>query len=343
MNKTNNTKILLTSVGRRTYMVKWFKEALDGHGEVHVVNSNALTPAFSVADKATVTPIIYSNDYIPFLLNYCKENSINIIIPLFDIDIPVLAASKNDFEKIGCLVLIPEEEIAKTCNDKYLSYKLLNNLEIYTPRSYIALNKAINDINKTLLKFPLIVKPRWGMGSIGILEIDNIEDLKFGYNFVKNKIKNSYLKYESLANIDNSVLIQEKISGEEYGLDIINDLQGDYINVVVKKKISMRAGETDIAQIMNTNSSFLNLAQLISSHTRHPGNLDMDVIKSSEKLYVLEMNPRFGGGYPFSHMAGVNLPKAIIAWYNNMSIDKNTLTIKNHSTYMKDISLKKLN
>ncbi len=44
------------------------------------------------------------------------------------------------------------------------------------------------------------------------------------------------------------------------------------------------------------------------------GNLDCDLIVENEDIYLLEMNPRFGGGYPFMHFAGANLPLAITEW-----------------------------
>ena len=72
--------VLLTSVGRRAYMVKYFQEVLAGSGEVHVCNSDDLTVAFHYADYSVITPLIYDDNYIPFLLKYCKENHIDILI-----------------------------------------------------------------------------------------------------------------------------------------------------------------------------------------------------------------------------------------------------------------------
>ncbi len=65
--------ILLTSVGRRAYMVKYFKEVVGPEGIVHISNSSDNTVAFQYADKCTITPLIYSDEYIPFLLEYCKK------------------------------------------------------------------------------------------------------------------------------------------------------------------------------------------------------------------------------------------------------------------------------
>ena len=83
--------VLLTSVGRRAYMVKYFKKAVGETGKVHVCNSDDLTVAFHYADNSVVSPLIYDENYIPFLLDYCESNQIDIVVSLFDIDLPVLA------------------------------------------------------------------------------------------------------------------------------------------------------------------------------------------------------------------------------------------------------------
>lgn len=115
--------VLLTSVGRRAYMVKYFKDALGVDGQVHVCNSDDLTVAFHYADKAVVSPLIYSEEYIPFLLNYCKENKIGALISLFDMDLPVLAKNKQRFEEIGTSVIVSEPELIEICNDKWKTYQ----------------------------------------------------------------------------------------------------------------------------------------------------------------------------------------------------------------------------
>ena len=112
--------ILLTSAGRRTYLVEYFKEALrmaGVEGQVHTANSQEC-PAFYAADQWVETPLIYEPEYIPFLLDYCKHKQIGMVIPLFDIDVPVLAAHRNEFETIGTILVTADEDIARICNDK---------------------------------------------------------------------------------------------------------------------------------------------------------------------------------------------------------------------------------
>ena len=91
--------ILLTSAGRRGYMVNYFKKALNGTGKVHVGNCDENAVSFIYADESIVTPPIYDNNYIEFLIQYCVNKNIKIIVPLFDIDLYVLAANKDLFEK----------------------------------------------------------------------------------------------------------------------------------------------------------------------------------------------------------------------------------------------------
>lgn len=333
----NNINILLTSVGRRSYLVNYFKNALRGKGKVFVANSTAQNPSFQVADGSVVTPLIYDNSYIPFLIKYCNENNISVIISLFDIDLPILAKNKDLFIKNGINVIVSDYNVIKVCNDKFLTYKFLIKNGFNAPKTYFDINQVKNDIQSGAISYPLFVKPRWGMGSISVFEACNEEELNVFYKKVKRELQNSYLKYESAVDIENSVLIQEKLNGQEYGLDIINNLEGDYQNTIVKKKISMRSGETDCAITVN-NQSLKELGKTISKTLGHIANLDVDVFVVDDVPYVLEMNARFGGGYPFSHMAGADLPKEIIDWLEGSS-DINLLFAKPGVMCQKNINL----
>lgn len=331
--------ILLTSVGRRAYLVEWFKDALDGRGEVHVMNSSPLSPAFAVADKSTVSPLIYSEEYIPFLVDYIRENRIGALLSLFDVDIPVLSKNKAAFESEGCLPVVADLSVAEFCNDKYGSYVTLKENGISTAPTFLDPDSCERSLKDGDVAFPLVVKPRWGMGSIGVAAVNDAEELRAAYGMVKNKIESSYLRYESSADRDKCVLIQGRMDGQEYGLDIINDLDGRYRSVVVRKKIAMRAGETDVAEVIPADERFEELARRISSMSHHPGNMDVDVFEAEGELRVLEMNARFGGGYPFSHAAGVDLPGALVSWLRGEEVSDDILRPKRYGTYLKDIRI----
>ncbi len=305
--------ILLTSAGRRTYLVQYFKQALAGTGLVHASNS-VMTYTLSQADKYVITPNIYDDNYIEFLLTYCKDNQINAIISLFDIDLPVLAKNKDQFEAIGVRLIVSDFAITEICNDKWQSFNFLQRLGLKTPKTFLSLETAKKALQEQEISFPVILKPRWGMGSIGILQADNEEELNVFYKKLKKDIFNTYLRFESNADKDACVLIQEKIQGKEYGLEVLNDLEGNYVTTVAKWKVAMRAGETDVAQIVD-GAPFEHIGKLLSKELHHIANLDVDCfLTENDELYILELNCRFGGQYPFSHNAGVDFPKQIVEW-----------------------------
>lgn len=159
------------------------------------------------------------------------------------------------------------------------------------------------------------------MGSIALFKAEDESDLIFYYEKALQLISGSYSQYGMGSDESRTVLLQGSLPGAEYGLDIINDLDGNHQVTVVKKKLAMRSGETDKAITVHL-QPLEELGANIAAITRHPANMDVDVFWDGEKAYILEFNPRFGGGYPFTHAAGVNLPKAIFAWLRNKPVNK---------------------
>lgn len=328
--------ILLTSVGRRSYMVKYFKNAISNNGILHAANS-VKTYAMTIADKSVVTPLIYSENYIEFILNYCLENHIVAALSLFDIDLPILAQNKQKFTENGIKLLVSNYDFVNICNDKWLTYKFLEDNGFNTPKTFLTVNSALTAISEELISFPLIIKPRWGMGSIGIFEAYTQDELIILYNKTINSIQNSYLKYESKRTPNNFIIIQEKMFGEEYGLDIFNDLNGNFLTSIPKKKIEMRAGETDSAVIIKS-SDLSQTGKRLSEVSKHIGNMDVDCFFENGKFYIIEMNCRFGGQYPFCHLAGADFPKAIIEMLQGKKVLRKHLYARAGVVGVKDIN-----
>lgn len=328
--------ILLTSVGRRTYLVNYFKHALDGIGHVYASNS-VMTYTLTQANGYTLTPAIYDGNYISFLLGYCKEKNISAIISLFDIDLPVLAKNRELFKENGITVLVSDYKVTEICNDKWATYLYLSKLGIPQTKSFINLDEAKQALKQGDITFPLILKPRWGMGSIGIYRACNSEELDVLYKKLHSEIFDTYLRYESDADREACVIIQQKINGQEYGLEILNDLKGNYVTTFAKKKLAMRSGETDIAEIVDA-SEFVGVSTVISKDLKHIGILDVDCFRTdSGDNVVLEMNCRFGGQYPFTHIAGVDVPQQIVNWLRGQETDMRLLTPKIGTKCCKDL------
>lgn len=330
--------ILLTSAGRRTYMVDYFKRALDitGGGKVYASNS-ILTNTLLSADGYTLTPNIYDVDYIGFLIDFCESKNISAIISLFDIDLPILSKHKDEFERRGIKVIVSSYDVTQICNDKWLTYKFLSRIGLDQPHTFINLEEANKSIECGILDYPFYLKPRWGMGSIGIYRVESDDELSVLYKRLKREIFETYLKYESSIDIEACILIQEGMKGMEYGIEVLNDLNANYVKTFAKRKIAMRSGETDIAETVNS-APFEELGKLLSSNLKHVALLDVDCfVDEDDSIRVLEMNCRFGGQYPFTHNSGVNVPLQIVKWLNGDEVDSSILTQKNSIISCKEL------
>jgi len=327
--------ILLTSVGRRRYIVEYFKEALKGSGKIHVSNS-VYTMAMETADSFLITPLIYDEKYIPALLNYCADNEINAVLSLFDLDLPVLAKNRELFACQGTKVILAPEESVTLCNDKWKTSLFLIENNIATPRTYLTLENALTGLRTGEVSFPLIIKPRWGMASLGIYCAENEQELMVLYDKSKREIFSSYLQYESQQAPNDAVLIQQKLNGQEHGLDVLNDLDGTYVRTYAKKKIAMRAGETDIGETVGS-AEFEGIARVLSKKIRHEGILSVDCFVDRKGVSVTELNCRISGHYPLSHLAGVNVPKQIVEWLHHKPTNESLLQSKEGLVIAKDL------
>lgn len=326
--------ILFTCAGRRNYLINYFKAALKGQGVVMAADMQKSAPAMVDADKAFEVPGIYEPHYIDSLVELIKKENIHAVISLNDLELPILAQNKHTLEQTGAKVIVASQEIIDIAFDKWKTVQFLENSGLKSPKTFINLDNALLAIENDELHFPLVIKPRWGSASIGIDFPKDMEELKLAYQLQKKRLERTILKEASSADIDQAILIQEKIEGKEYGLDVLNDFEGNYVGTFVREKLAMRSGETDKA-ISIIDPSFETIGKTIGTHLKHLGNLDCDVLEKDGQLYVLELNPRFGGGYPFSHEAGVNTPAIYIEWL------KGNKDIQKHMKYKAGIMFSK--
>jgi carbamoyl-phosphate synthase large subunit len=172
----------------------------------------------------------------------------------------------------------------------------------------------------------VFVKPRWGTGSLGLYRADDRDRLLAAHANCVDSVAASDLATFGAHEPGREVLVQTELSGEEFGLDVINDLDGRYVTTFVKRKLRMRAGQTDRAVTVNR-PDLLAVGEAVGRAVGHPGMLDCDVIVVDDVAYVLDLNPRIGGGYPFSHRAGADYPAALLAWARRLPVDPSWLSI----------------
>ena len=326
--------ILFTCAGRRTYLLKYFRENLTTEDRIVATDMQLSAPALQAADVKIQVPAVYNPDYVDITLEICKEQKIDALISLNDLELPILAENKSRFQEIGVRVIVSDPQVIDICFDKFKTAKWTEQIGLNAPKTYVRLEDAKHALAAGEISFPLFMKPRWGSGSIGLETIDDMEELEIYYHLLMKKIKKTILATASVG--DEYIMIQEKLTGKEFGLDVMNDLDGNNVGVSVKQKLAMRAGETDKAITVDI-PEVREMGERIGRNLKHIGNLDVDIMQRANGDYcVLELNPRFGGGFPFSYEAGVNFPKAIINWLKGDVVNPIILMPKMGKTFAKN-------
>lgn len=178
-------------------------------------------------------------------------------------------------------------------SDKYLTYQFALQNGLGTPFVCLSVEEAIAKIDSKTIKWPLLVKPRKGSASINITCCSD------------------RLQLEAAVESTPDPMIQEHVEGTEFGYDLFGDADFRPISVFCKKKLGMRAGETDKA-ISTSDSRLIGFGKKLLGSIKLLGPADVDVIVASDGPKLLEINPRFGGGYPCSHLAGADFCGKIV-------------------------------
>ena len=301
--------ILILSVGTRNKIVQYFKKELKGKGIVIATDCSKLAPAIYEADKYYIVPRIDDKDYLNTILDICIKEKINGLISLIDPELSLISKNVEKFKEIGVKPILSDYDKVDICFNKYKMYQFLVENNINTARSYAHKEEFYKDLENKLIEFPVFVKPIEGSASININKINNKEEL------------------EMLWNKESGLLIQQFMNGEELGADVYIDMiSNEIVSIFTKKKIKMRAGETDKSVSIKDEELFLFIKDF-AEMAKFKGIIDIDIFKIDGKYYISEVNPRFGGGYPHAYESKVNIPRMII---NNLEGKTNNEQIGNY-------------
>lgn len=286
-------RIIILSPGRQVYLIEQFKK----YFAVAIADNSQYALDTFVGVAKHKMPRYKDEKYAECLLNAIKEEEADFILSLSDLEIPILSSLSSKINSLGCSLISLSSDLADVCLDKQKCSDWLRRNGINTPLTLDSLKSLQESINKGQISYPFIAKERQGMGSRGLRVISSANDIE---SIPKNIVGN--------------YIFQEFIKGQEYGLDIINDIEGNYFATVVKKKINMAGGETEAA-VVEKNDVLQDIGKNLSNLFLHKGNMDCDVIiAESGKAYVIDVNPRFGGGYIFSLNAGMDVPYLLSQW-----------------------------
>lgn len=311
--------VLILSCGTRNKIVQYFKREFTKFGKIIAADCSHLAPALYDADKYYVVPRIDAVGYIEHILEICVTEKIKLVLSLIDPELTLLAKNKDRFLEIGTIVLVSDFDANERCFDKFQMFLFLQENGFNTPKCYLDKKSFFDDQNCGLVKYPVIVKPIKGSASLNCFEAVNAVE-----------IEQIFQHYED-------VMIQEHLMGVEYGADVYVDLiSKKTVSVFTKEKIRMRAGETDKSRSIRKMEIF-ELIERFVKVSGLSGVIDIDIIEVNGDYYILEVNPRFGGGYPHAHECGVNFVQFIL---NNLQGVENEVSI---GEYEEDVCMMKYN
>lgn len=309
------TNILILSAGTRNKVVQYFKKALNGDGQVIATDCSNLAPAIYDADKYYIVPRMTDEGYLDVILDICKNEQISGVLSLIDPELSLLSKNVEKFAEVGTKVIGSSYELCERSLDKYEMYKWLADNGYKCAKSYMNKEEFFTDLDDGTAKFPVFVKPARGSASISISKVTDREtvDLLFAH--------------------EDGLMIQEFLDGQEIGADVYIDMiSGEVVSIFTKKKLKMRAGETDKAVSFKDEKLFELIKEFVD-RAGYRGQIDIDIFDINGEYYILEVNPRFGGGYPHAYESGSDHMSLIV---NNLNgkVNECVIGMYKENTYM---------
>lgn len=292
--------ILILSAGTRNKIVQYFKRTLTKEngerlGNVIATDMSIIAPAVYEADKFYQVPRMTEDGYIDKIFEICKKEKITGVLSLIDPELSLLAQYKAEFEKLGTTVIGSSYDLCEMSLNKMQMYEFCVSNGFKCAKSWDDKTKFYAQLDEKKATFPVFVKPVRGSASIAISKVHDKETVELLFS-----------------HSDVPLMIQEFLNGQEIGADCYIDMiSGEVVSIFTKKKIVMRAGETDKAVSFKDEKLFEMLTEFIEK-AGYRGQIDIDIFEIDGDYYISEVNPRFGGGYPHAYECGVDHMKKIL-------------------------------
>ena len=278
---------LILSCGTRNKVVQYFKRTFKD-GKIVATDCSEIAPALFEADKYYIVPRITADGYLDVILDICKKEAIDGVLSLIDPELNLLAKNHKLFDDAGVKIIGSSFELCERSLDKFKMYNWLVEHGYKCAKSYMDPAKFYTDLEKGIISYPVFVKPSCGSASIAISKAQDKETV------------------DLLCSHSEGMMIQEYLKGQEIGADVYIDMiSKKVVSIFTKKKIVMRAGETDKALSFKDPKLFA-LIQRFVEESGFTGQIDIDIFDIDGEYYISEVNPRFGGGYPHAFECGCN-------------------------------------
>ena len=261
-------------------------EKLNVTGKILAADITPASPAFQLADVGAKVPPARRVEYIPALQDIVRQHQVGLLVPLTDLDLRSLARHREEFQQLGCTVMVGNESAVNLCRDKALTNDVIGRAGLATIRT-VPLGVFMQEPF-----YPCFVKPISGSAGIGAAIIRNDKELR-----------------AHIAIFGDLLIVQEYVPGQEYTLDVYRTRAGQIVSVVPRQRLLVRSGEVEKGITVKDE-------QLISAGVRVGEELEgiWGVFccqcrrSGSSPPRFFEINPRFGGGTPLSIAAGADLP-----------------------------------
>jgi carbamoyl-phosphate synthase large subunit len=289
---TTTPSVLVTSAGRRVSLVRSFQSAVEQLGiraRVLAGDASELSAARRVADEDVTLPKCTDAGFIDELLRVCAEADIGLVVPTIDTELSFLADAREQFAEQGTYVLVPSPEVVRVSSDKRATNQFLRDEGLPAPRQWAppCTFEATEDA------FPLIAKPAAGSASLGVRLVHTAAEV---------------------AVLPTDYVVETLAPGAEFTSDVYVDRTGQCVAVVVRERLETRAGEVSKGATRRI-PALESLAHRTVAALKVSGcvlTLQAFVTRDLQSASLIEINARFGGGYPLSHRAGANFPLWLI-------------------------------
>ena len=288
--------ILISSAGRRVELMRCFQSgaaALGFHARMIAVDAQPrLSPACQVADRSFCVPSCGDASFIPALLEICQREQVALLVPTIDPELQALAAHRDDFRRVGTRVVVSEAELVKVARNKAETARFVAAAGIRAPRTAL-LTDALQEREEW--NVPLILKKIDGSSSVGVHHVRSLSAV------------------EVLGLNPERYVAQEYWAGREYTVNLFFDEQR-LLGAIPYLRVQVRSGEVSKG-ITQRVPAIMQLAEAlgVAMAGRAYGPICAQaMLNDSNEAAVIEINARFGGGYPLAHKAGAEFTRWLL-------------------------------
>ena len=286
--------VLVSSAGRRVELLRGFRDALAAaglEGRVLAADRSWYSSAFHEADEGLLVPSCDEDAFVPAVLDLCEKHAVDLIVPTIDPELPVYAAARERFAGAGVTVAVSGPEAVTISADKVRTHAWLVETGLPTVRQA---GVDVVRADPPGWPFPLVVKPRFGSAGIGVAVVHDAAEL-------------------DVAARAGEVVVQEVARGREHTIDLLVDRAGRCVSAVPRRRLEVRAGEVSKAVTVRSSALEDVAARVAERLPGAYGPLTVQVFSDEDGgLAVIEVNARFGGGFPLAREAGADHPRWLV-------------------------------